>query len=358
MPFGVGGVVAGWPVRVVKWITRLFDNREMPVYIFKIRRSPTAHPWALPLHPGVRVPLLGGMKGELEEEQWLVCVWVAQSDRGPGTAHIVFWPLGSPQRPPPPPLMDAGPRGSQYTHALSALWRSSRGQRKAWGRREGELAEDVNHSFTGHHAILTWMVNTEMPLKDLAGSRAYLCGVQWNPHMHTYSVYYFCIHIILYIFKNISSTFLAIRKLRLAWHCVLNESNQSKWTPTITLSPVLAQPEVLAHLCSGQQCLGQGLWSLSSSPSTSHCGWWHFCLASSLSPLAFQWFPGEADGWALFMKLLPPQWSIKPGSLWSAAGCQVFSLFHAIGWRNHTYSLFVLTTHGHTWPHRWSSTAL
>ena len=32
----------------------------------------------------------GGMKGELEEEQWLICARVAQPHRGPGTAHIVF----------------------------------------------------------------------------------------------------------------------------------------------------------------------------------------------------------------------------------------------------------------------------
>lgn len=51
----------------------------------------------------------------------------------------------------------------------------------------------------------------------------------------------------------------------------------------------------------------------------------------SLHPVAFfsglpllgplQSLPGEADGWALFMKLLPPRWSIKPGSpLKSVAG--------------------------------------
>lgn len=34
------------------------------------------------------------MKGELEEEQWLVCASDAQSDRGPGSAHILFWPPG------------------------------------------------------------------------------------------------------------------------------------------------------------------------------------------------------------------------------------------------------------------------
>lgn len=50
----------------------------------------------------------------------------------------------------------------------------------------------------------------------------------------------------------------------------------------------------------------------------------------SRSPLIpIQWLPGEADGWALFMKLLPPQWSITPGSLWSAAGRQLLSLFHS-----------------------------
>lgn len=135
-----------------------FDNREMPVYIFKIRRSPIAHPWALPLHPGVRVPLLGGMKGELEEEQWLVCTWVAQSDRGPGTANTVFWPLGSPQRPPPPLLMDVGPEGPD-TRTLSALWRSGRGQ----GRGEEGVRKEGGRVGLGRQSLFYWVqLNSDM----------------------------------------------------------------------------------------------------------------------------------------------------------------------------------------------------
>lgn len=91
------------------------------------------------------------MKGELEEEQWLVCAWVAQSDRGPGNcAHSVLTPGLSSTTSTSPPLMDTGPEGpGAHTHARTpsvcplacdAVAESREGGRKEGGS-GGELAE-------------------------------------------------------------------------------------------------------------------------------------------------------------------------------------------------------------------------
>lgn len=78
-----------WASRQLNY--KAFDDREMPVYIFKIRRSPHCPPLSPATAPQRKSPVAGGgMKGELEEEQWLVCASLTHSDRGPGTAHILF----------------------------------------------------------------------------------------------------------------------------------------------------------------------------------------------------------------------------------------------------------------------------
>lgn len=48
------------------------------------------------------------------------------------------------------------------------------------------MAKDVNHAFTGYNAILTRMVNTEMPVKDLAQPCA--CMVYSEIHTCKYCV--------------------------------------------------------------------------------------------------------------------------------------------------------------------------
>lgn len=70
-----------------------------------------------------------------------------------------------------------------------------------------------------------------------------------NPHKPPETVHHICL---IFIFLISIST--AIRPQ-------LNGINLSERTSTITLLPVLAHTGVLAHLCSGQQCLGQRLWS-------------------------------------------------------------------------------------------------
>lgn len=88
-----------------------------------------SRPLPTPEHPQRKHPIaVGEWKESLRKNSGL-SVPGLQSEWGPGTAHILFWPLGSPQWPPPPPLMDAGPLGSPYRHALFTVWRSSGGQR-------------------------------------------------------------------------------------------------------------------------------------------------------------------------------------------------------------------------------------
>lgn len=137
-----------------------------------------------------------------------------------------------------------------------------------------------------------------MPLKDLAGACACLCGA--HACMNCVSLKH------IRRFKNTCIDISAIRKLLLALSCVLNESNQSKWTPTITLSlfwPILRCWLTFA-LVSSVWAKASGLSPPAPPPFTASgdiSAW------LPLSPLPLQWLPGEADGWALFMKLLPPQ---------------------------------------------------
>lgn len=62
-------------------------------------------------------------------------------------------------------------------------------------REEGELAEDVNHSFTGHNTILALTVRAEMPLKEPCRSCVMLvwCSVKSN---------HACINCILHLYKH------------------------------------------------------------------------------------------------------------------------------------------------------------
>lgn len=117
-----------------------------------------SRPVPTPEHPQRKHPVAVGewMESLRKNSDWSVAG--LQSERGPGTAHTLFWPLGSPQWPPPPPLMDAGPLGSPYRHALFAVWRS-RGGQGGWEDSVGK--EDVTlctqHFWWGWNATtLVW----------------------------------------------------------------------------------------------------------------------------------------------------------------------------------------------------------
>lgn len=82
----------------------------------KSKGRPPCPPLSPAAAPQRKSPVAGGragwMKGELEEEQWLICASDAQSDRGPGSAHILFWPPGlSPMTSTPSAYGRRGPEG-------------------------------------------------------------------------------------------------------------------------------------------------------------------------------------------------------------------------------------------------------
>lgn len=139
-----------------------------------------------------------------------------------------------------------------------------------------------------------------MPLTDLVTLKSTLTCINCILHLYSCSLTHIYIsHILI----DIST---AIRKWPLPLSCVLNENNQSKWTPTITLSliwPILRCWLTFA-LVSSVWAKASGL-PLPAPPPLSVPGDISAWLPLSAIPL--QWLPGEADGWALFMKLLPPQ---------------------------------------------------
>lgn len=68
-----------------------------------------SHPLPTPEHPQRKRPVAVGEWKESLRKNSSSSVPGLQSERGPGTAHILFWPLGSPQWPPPLRLWMLGP---------------------------------------------------------------------------------------------------------------------------------------------------------------------------------------------------------------------------------------------------------
>lgn len=153
-----------------------FHNRGTPVYIFKIS-SPSAHPspatapseWESLCWQGRG----GAMKGVLEDgTEARLCLGRTVRSGGPGTAHTVFWPLGSPQQPTPPQLTDSGPRGpgsctlSQHCDAIKRAGRVRGTWVGGWQRL----------SFTNIRQCWHEWPNAEMSQKCV------VCFMQWNIH--------------------------------------------------------------------------------------------------------------------------------------------------------------------------------
>lgn len=93
---------------------------------------------------------------------------------------------------------------------------------------------------------------------------------------------------------------------RLVCDCVSSQSSQSEQTLTLSLPlfwPILGYRFPFAPVSS--------VWAKASGPSPPvpppHTAPGDISAWLPLSSLPFQWLPREVDGWALFMKLLPPQ---------------------------------------------------
>lgn len=154
--------------RIVKWITRHSDDREMPVYIFKIRKSPPAYPWALPLHPQRKRPVAVGKWKESLSRNSGSSVLVSHTQIGVPELRTHCsdpWALLNDLH--PLRLWMMGLKLSIQARSLRSVTQEERAWRmKAWRRREGAW---------GHSVLATTVLAT-----DIAGHVLGWRTMKWN----------------------------------------------------------------------------------------------------------------------------------------------------------------------------------
>lgn len=117
-----------WPVRAAKWVMRSTTIEGMPVYIFKIRRSPSAHPSSATA-PQRKSPFGGGgnKRRAWEETEACLCSGLIVREGSRNCAYSVLTP-GLLLTTYTPSAYGQWAPGSWFTHALSASWRRIAGQ--------------------------------------------------------------------------------------------------------------------------------------------------------------------------------------------------------------------------------------
>lgn len=154
--------------RIVKWITRHSDNREMPVYIFKIRKSPPAYPWALPLHPQRKRPVAVGKWKESLSRNSGSSVLVSHTQIGVPELRTYCsdpWALLNDLH--PLRLWMMGLKSSIQARSLRSVTQEERAWRMTAWRRRCLRAFCVGHNSSGHRHCWScaWVAYNEIHVR-------------------------------------------------------------------------------------------------------------------------------------------------------------------------------------------------